>query len=240
MIEIICTEFSKYKRTFISWAILGSAFLTALLGVFMASDSGNTGWNASMAYGIGWLNMLSLMLIAVLTGMVFAGEYMQSTARILFTYPIARWKFYAAKLAVLFCWTILLYAAYFFFAIAAGMAFGAPAPDAQVLSKALILIFTMTLCNFTLVPITALVSILVRGFGSFILAGAAYVAIYFSFIRSGIKILLPMTIPNVIKDSFLASVTLTTADWTTMMIALCIIFALTTAAGVACYAKRDA
>jgi len=237
MIKIIQSEFLKYRRTIVPPAILGSALLTAVLGIFMA-DGGN--WYASMANGLGWLNLLSLILISILVGIVFAGEYSYGTAKILFTYPIVRWKFYVAKLVVLFFWVISLYATFFLFSIFSGMVLGFPFPTLEVFFQALRLLAVLSVCNLVLAPLTALISILFREYIAFILAGILYVAIYFSFIRTNARYFLPMTIPNVIKDSYLASVILTPLDWIHIVVTLLIVFIVTVTFGLIYYVKRDA
>ena len=239
MVKMIGVEFLKYKRTIIPWAILCSALATSLLGIFMASGGGRVGLTGSMIYGLGWLNMLSIFLLSLLTGMVFSGEYSQGTARVMFTYPIARWKLFITKFVVLFCWTLILYVLYLVFSIVAGLALGAPAPTSTEIVQAVRLVLVMPFLNYTLVTITALISIRTRWYGSFTLAAAAYIILYTSLIRSNLRFFLPMTIPNVIKDYFLGSVTIATADWVCMIVSLCVIFAITTYAGLVNYQKRD-
>ena len=239
MAKIIRVEFSKYRRTIISWAIALSVFMTALLGVLMAMDSGNVSLRNSMVYGLGWLNLLSLLLLALLTGMVFSGEYSQGTARVMFTYPIARWKLFLAKLIVLFCWTIFLFVLYLLISLVVGLVFGASLPDVSATAKAMQLILSMPILNFAMVPITALISIRTCWYGSFTLSGAAYVVIYITLIRSNARFFLPMTIPNVIKDYFLGSESLTSTNWICMIVSLCIIIAATTIAGLFNYRNRD-
>jgi ABC-type transport system involved in multi-copper enzyme maturation permease subunit len=196
----------KYKRTFLPWMIVAGALSTSLLGLFMGLGSGDASWKAVMADGFGWLNLLSLMIIPVLTGHIFAGEYMEGTARVLFTYPIPRWKFYVAKFIVISFGTVCLYIIHLLFTLLIGSVITDFVLTSEVIWLSLYLIMIFSLTQLVTAPITALICVFAKWSGASILAGAGFLSLYMTFGRSGLKYFFSMIVSNAIKDSYLIGI----------------------------------
>jgi ABC-type transport system involved in multi-copper enzyme maturation permease subunit len=238
--NVIITEYMKYKRTFLPWMILSGALSTSILGIFMGLGSGDTSWNSLMADGFGWLNVLNLMIIPVLTGYIFAGEYMEGTARVLFTYPIARWKFYVAKCIVISFGILCLYIIHLLFTFLAGSILTDFLLTSEVFWLSLYLIMIFALTHLVTVPITALICVFAKWSGASILAGAGYLALYVAFGRSGLKYFFSMIVSNTIKDSYLIGIdVLTRQELTTIFMTLVITLLVFFPIGMICYIKTD-
>jgi ABC-type transport system involved in multi-copper enzyme maturation permease subunit len=238
--NVVITECMKYKRTFLPWMILAGALSTSVLGIFMGLGSGDTSWNSLLADGFGGLNILSLMIVPVLTGYIFAGEYMEGTARVLFTYPIARWKFYVAKCIVISFGTLCLYIIHLLFTFLIGSILTnfLLTPEVFWLSLYLIMIFAIT--HLVTVPITALICVFAKWSGASILAGAGYLVLYVAFGRSELKYFFSMIVSNTIKDSYLIGIdALTRQELTTIFMTLVITLLVFFPIGMICYINRD-
>jgi ABC-type transport system involved in multi-copper enzyme maturation permease subunit len=238
--NLVITEVMKYKRTFLPWMILAGAFSTSLLGMFMGLGSGDASWKAVMADGFGWLNILSLMIIPILTGHIFGGEYMEGTARVLFTYPIPRWKFYVAKFIVISFGTLCLYISHVLFTFLVGSVLTDFVLTSEVIWLSLYLTMIFSLTQLVTAPITALICVFAKWSGAAIFAGAGFLALYMAFGRSGLKYFFSMIVSNTVKDSYLIGIdVLTRQELTTIYIALAIALLVFIPIGMISYVKRD-
>jgi ABC-type transport system involved in multi-copper enzyme maturation permease subunit len=238
--NLVIIECMKYKRTFLPWMILAGALSTSILGIFMGLGSGDTSWNSLLADCFGWLNVLSLTIIPVLTGYIFAGEYMEGTARVLFTYPIARWKFYVAKYVVIAFGTVCLYMIHLLFTFLMGSLLTDFVLTVEVFWLPLYLIMIFTLTHFATIPITALICVFAKWSGASILAGVGYGALYVAFGRSELKYFLSMIVSNTIKDSYLIGIdVLTRQELTTIFMVMVITFLVFFPIGMISYIRSD-
>jgi ABC-type transport system involved in multi-copper enzyme maturation permease subunit len=230
----------KYKRTFLPWMILAGALSTSILGIFMGLGSRDTSWNSLLADSFGWLNVLSLTIVPVLTGYIFAGEYMEGTARVLFTYPIVRWKFYVAKYIVISLGTVCLYLIQLLFTFLVGSLLTDFVFTWEDLWLPLYLIMIFTLAHFVTIPITALICVFAKWSGASILAGVGYGALYMAFGRSELKYFFSMIVSNTIKDSYLIGIdVLTRQELTTIFMSMVITFLIFLPIGMIYYIKTD-
>ena len=240
LFNLAITECMKYRRTFLPWMILTGALSTSILGIFMGLGSGDTSWNSLLADCFGWLNVLSLTIVPVLTGYIFAGEYMEGTARVLFTYPLARWKFYVAKYIVIAFGTVCLYLIHLLFTFLVGSLLTDFVFTADVLWLPLYLIMIFALAHFVTIPITALICVFAKWSGASILAGVGYGALYVAFGRSELKYFFSMIVSNTIKDSYLIGIdVLTRQELTTIFMTMAITLLVFLPVGMICYVKRD-
>lgn len=106
MFSIIYTEMMKLKNTRIFWLVLIGALpanLVSLLALLPKVSPAGTpaGLNLQeMFYRQGqMLTMLGPALFALMTGYIIAREYQERTINQLFSYPVSRVRFLAAKLA---------------------------------------------------------------------------------------------------------------------------------------------
>ena len=142
------------------------------------------------------MNQLALLLLAVITGYIFTEEYQAKTISILFTYPVSRFKLYMSKLTVLIFITFLIYLVLYLSTLGLGLIFMKNTPATGLLLEFSKFGILMVLMNFSLIPLTSLISLLGKGTGASAAAGICYIIINFTFITSSCNVFIPVCIPG--------------------------------------------
>ena len=177
-LEVLRTEFSKLRRTKITWlSWLAVSMMPLMGGVFVwmvrepdrAERYGLLGQKAQMA-GMtadwaGYFEILlqtvgigGMILVAVIAAFVFGREYAENTVKNLLALPVARHWFALAKLVVVLVWFGLLVASMVIEALVVGTFLGLPGLTVDLALGAIGDIFTAALVAWLLVPVVAWVA----------------------------------------------------------------------------------
>ncbi len=237
---LVSIEIKKCKRTFIPWMILIGGVLTAFIA-FMMTSYGNyeKSWANLAAMGLNFVNLLALLLVAVFSGYVFVTEYHESTISILFTYPVSRLKLYVAKYSVILFWVIILYLIFFVSIMGIGFLSMRQLPQTDFLIKFIKLMPLIIISNFVLVPVTVLMSIVIKGIGTYILAGMGYFVAYMSFISSDSGVYMPPCIPDKLAKNYMVMEYMGKADFRAMIIVSAVTFLSAFLIGAVCYCRNE-
>lgn len=240
ILNLIYVELLKYRRTVIPWMILVGASLasgTSLL--LVASENAQVDWGSFSVSSLNCINLLALLLVAVFTGLVFVGEYHENRDVVLFTYPVSRIKVFVSKLAVVYIMDISLFLLFFIFAMLFGLAYIGSFPVFETGLKLFEMTMVLTAVHFVLVPVTVLISILVKGTGTYIFAGMCYFMLFISLIKSDFSTFIPVCIPDKLVTNYFISTILSSSDLTGIIL-VCVITLLTAfSIGAACYCRQD-
>jgi hypothetical protein len=210
---------------------------TALL--FVSTENSQVSWNALATTSLNCMNLLALLLVAVFTGYVFIGEYHENTASILFTYPVSKLKIYVVKYFVVLLLVIILYMIFFLSTMFFGFTNMGSFPTMGFLLKFIKLTFLMSVVNFVLVPITALISMIIKGIGTYILVGMGHFLVYISFINSDYSLYIPTCLPAKLVSNFFISEYISKADFRGIIVVCSVTFLSTFFVGAVYYAKSD-
>ncbi len=113
MLSVMRTEFAKIKRSPLIWISLAATAAVVIMVVLAehrwAGHGNPSSWELLLrnATGIGAM-LLGVPLYGPVTVFVFARENADGTWKNMLTLPIRRWWIVAAKLTVLFVWTMAL------------------------------------------------------------------------------------------------------------------------------------
>lgn len=239
-LSLVYTELIKYKRTIIPWIIGMGGFLTVSTALLLVSgDNAKVNWQVFMGRGLNLMNILALLLIAVLAGYVFITEYHESTASILFTYPVSRFKLYAVKYIVILFMVVSLYLTFFALTMLFGFIYMGTFPSSHFMLKVIKSIILVIGANFVLVPVTVLFSIIIKGIGTYIFMGMSYVIAYISFINSDYSLFIPSCIPDKLATNYLIFKCISNTDLTKIAIISAVTFLTAFIIGAVCYTKSD-
>lgn len=237
---LVYTELIKYKRTILPWMIGIGGFMTAGTALlFVSNENSQVSWNALATTSLNCMNILALLLVAVFTGYVFIGEYHENTASILFTYPVSKSKIYVVKYFVVLLLVISLYLIFFLSTILFGFIDIGAFPSLGFFLKFIKLTFLMSIMNFVLVPVTALISMIIKGIGTYILVGMSYFLVYISFINSDYSLFIPTCIPAKLVSNYFISEYISKADFRGIVIVCAVTFLSTFFIGAVYYSKSD-
>jgi bacitracin transport system permease protein len=238
--ELIQIEIKKYKRTFIPWMILVGGVLPVFTAFMMMSNGIYVkSWSSFAAMGLNYVNLLALLLVAVFSGYVFVTEYHENIIGILFTYPISRLKLYVAKYIVILLMVCMLYLVFFISSIMMGFLYTGSFPQTDFLLKFVKIVFLMTIANYMLSPVTVIISIVITGIGTYILAGIGYFIVYISFINSDLGIYIPPCIPDKLVGNYMVTEYISKADFITIIIISTVTFFSTFFIGAVCYYRDE-
>lgn len=237
---ILYTEVKKYKRTMIPWLVGIAGFLTAGTA-FLLVSAGNSqvSWTAFAARGLNCINPLALLLVAVFTGHTFAGEYSEGVISILFTYPVSRFRLYAAKHLAILLLIVSLYLAFFLSVMFFGLINIGSFPGADLLLKFFKAMALTSGVSFVLVPVTALISNIVKAAGTYLLAGMGYITAYMIFIGSDYGLYLPPCIPDKLAANYLVKQCLGKTDFQWIAVVCTATFLSAFITGAVYYSKSD-
>jgi hypothetical protein len=183
--------------------------------------------------------MLALLLVAVFAGHSFVSEYRDSRANMTFIYPVPRFMLYAVKLLTICLPVLGMYLAFIVSVATAGCIFADGLPDKYFTGDYLLLVLLVAAANFAIVPVTAVVSAVMKNAGAYILAGVAYFIAYMSFAESDAgRYILPCVPDKLLKD-FTATGQLMAADTGGMLLACAAAFLLAFCLGAACYTRWE-
>lgn len=237
---LVYTELKKLKRTMIPWLIGIGGFLTAGTALLqVSSGSSHVDWGSLAPASLNYINFLALLLVSVFTGYVFTSEYSDGIISILFTYPVSRYRIYAAKHLVIFVLTILLYLVFFLSIMFFGLIYIGRFPAADFLLKLIRLTFLTAAINFVLVPVTALISNLIKGVGTYILVGMGYFVANIVFIDSDYSLFLLPCIPGRLVANYFVSQCMSWEDFRSVVTACTVTFIAAFFAGAVYYSRCD-
>jgi len=240
MAGIIYTELLKLRKSIIPWMILLGGTLPAVIALLtVSSESGAPNRDMLFINSLNYMNLISLLLVAVLTGYIFAGEYYGKTINILFSYPIPRLAFFINKTIVTLCSVVFIYITLNVSTIVVGYIYMESIPTADFLYKLLGFSILAVLINFSLVPLTILVSIVAKGAAASTAAGLAYVLTYFCFSNSGYAVYIPVCAPNAILVEYFISGQIDINDLRNMLVTALITFTLALISSMGYYSRSD-
>jgi ABC-type transport system involved in multi-copper enzyme maturation permease subunit len=184
-INMINIEFLKYKRSIVPWLVVFGAFLPSLTTVlYFSSEKKQVTWDMLFLTAYSSMNQLALLLFAVITGFVFAGEYHDKTCNILFTSAVSRFSFFISKLFVVLIIISTVYVLLDFFTIALGYTYIKSFPAIGLLYKCLKTNMAVISLNFAIIPITIFICTLFKEIISAVVAGMCLVISYIIFVNS--------------------------------------------------------
>ena len=237
---LLYTELFKYKRTILPWMIVIGGFLTAGTAyLFVSTENSEVSWNILAYTSLSCINILGLLLVAVFTGYVFVGEYKENTASTLFTYPVSKSNIYIVKYFTVFLLVISLFLILFLSTILFGVLNIKSLPSVEFLLKFLKLTIIMSIMNFVLVPVTALINMVIKGIGTYIFAGMGYFLVYISFINSNYSFFIPTCIPTKLLSNYFISEYISKSDFIGIVIVSVVTFSLASLIGAIYYSKSD-
>jgi bacitracin transport system permease protein len=237
---LVHTELIKYKRTVLPWMIGIGGFLTAGTALlFVSTENSQVNWNILAVVSLNCINILALLLTSVFTGYVFICEYHQNTAGILFTYPLSKFRIYLIKYFVILILVTSLYLIFFLSVMLFGFLGIGNFPPVDFLLKFLKIILIMSVMNFVLVPVTALISIIIKGIGTYIFVGMGYFLVYISLINSDYSLFIPTCIPAKLVSNYYISEYISKSDFCGIIIISAVTFLSAFFIGAVYYSKSD-
>ena len=196
-------------------------------------------WERVTLIGMNFLNMLSLLLVSVIAGYPFVFEYHSGKTNISHTYPVPRQAQYFVKLFVIMLMVLALHIVFYIFITALGFIFAEDVFSAPYVIKTLKLTLLISATGYMLVPFTAILSIIFKNAGSFILAGVFYFILYMSFANTSYsKYVLPCAADNILKG-YISTGELVSADATGTLVVSAVVFAVLVLAGAVCYSRIE-
>lgn len=239
-LSLIPLELKKYKRTILPWLIAGGGLLSSGTAAIMAmTENKAVNWEAYAVSGLNFTNLLALLLLAVFTGFVFAGENSNHLDNILFTYPISRIRFFLSKFFVLLFFSVLLYLVFFFFTILFGLLMIDGKLEIKFCVKLLEISLILSAVNLILVPVTTLVTILFKGTGTYLFAGMAYFMLYISFINTDIGRYIPTCQPDKLSYGFFSPGGMNHSDIITILLVCLVTFLSSFIISAFIYLRQD-
>lgn len=216
--ELVVTEIIKYRRTIIPWLVgAGGILASGIAFLQKITNASQVHWEPLAQTGLNMINLMALLLAAVFSGHVFTAEYHENMASIVFTYPVSRFKIYLAKHLVILLLVVSLYLAFFLSIVVFGFTSVGELPSASFLLKLLKVVLLLSGANYVLVPVTALISLAVKGVGTYILAGMGYFMVYVGFINSDYSLWIPPCIPDRLAANYFMVEVMTKPDFTTIL-----------------------
>lgn len=238
--DIVITEFMKYKRTAIIWMILIGGFFSAGTGFLLVSSHDiPAGWENYTVVSMNCINMLALLLTAVFTGYVIMGEYQESTVRVLFTYPVSKIRIFISKHLVVLVFVMMLYMVFFISAVLFGTVYTGNLPAVEYMLKLLKFSLIMGCMNFILAPLTSVTSLLIKGSGTYLFVGMGYFLTYMSFINSDYSLIVPSCIPNKLIENYFISEFISNVQLTGIVVVSAVTFIAAFVTGAVYYWKSD-
>ncbi|RMC99196.1 transporter [Clostridium autoethanogenum] len=164
MLNMICSEFFKLKKTCIAPLVLiGGTIMTILMFAARHITEVNMSFE-KYAYNIEQTNfiMLFIVLFSIISAYVFSREFTDKTANVLYAYPASKSKIFMSKLVVIY---ILIFLTYVIEIISIPLSYyflNGNLPEINVIIKDLKANILSMLFQFLLVPIPVLIANLSR------------------------------------------------------------------------------
>jgi ABC-2 type transport system permease protein len=182
--QVLATEFLKLRRSKITWlSWLAFSVMPLAGGLFMwiakepgrAAELGLMGQKARLAgVAADWPSYFILLnqeacvggmvLLSIITAYVFGREFADNTAKNMFTQPVGRHWFAAAKLIVVFAWFGVLTVSLIAEGLLVGMLLGLPGFSMRLATSSVGDVLFSGLVGFLLVPMVAWIATLGRGY----------------------------------------------------------------------------
>ena len=240
LLSLIYTELIKYKRTAVIWMILIGGFLTAGTAYLMvSSNNSEANWQIYSAAAFNCVNTLALLLSAVFTGYVVMGEYHGSTISTIFSYPVSKLKLLLIKFFIILLMVIALYMVFLISTLLFGILNIGEIPSTEFLIKLIKLSLLMAVVNYVLAPVTAIISLLIKGTATYLFVGMGYFITYVSFINSEYSYLIPTNIPNKLIEHYFVSNFLSKTDFAYLSAVSAVFFFLAVISASVYYLKSD-
>jgi hypothetical protein len=237
---VIHIELLKHKRTIMPWFIIFGGLLPAVTSfLIITSERYKAGWEVLAQTFFNNMNLTALLLTTVFSGTVFIGEYRENVVSTLFVYPIPRLKFFIGKLVVLLLMLAALYAVHFVSMLALGFMYVKSFPSAEMLMRISTVSLLAVVVNFTLIPLTVLISSTIKLVAASVITGMGYAIVYMLFINSKISSLVPPCIPVEAAAAYLSGSVISSKEITGMIISLLITFTIPLFISVLQYCKSD-
>jgi bacitracin transport system permease protein len=205
MASILYSEILKLKRTLIIWLIPIGALIPSFMSFSIYTQQKEmywigTGWGPMLHTALVFMNYAGPCMFSIITGFIFAGEYMNSTVSFLFNMPIRRFRLFIGKLTAIF----LVITATFLLSAILIMIFGFFLPHGNFSTvpfwSYLKTMFLVIVANFLLVPIAVLVAIVVKNRTIPSLLGIAYALFLLPSVCSRQNYLYPWCIPTMVAS----------------------------------------
>jgi len=182
-LQVLSTEFTKLKRTKITWALglvyciapfMVSLMMMVLKEPELARRMGLIAQKAQIAAGSAdWPTYLTLTALLFMVGMIVLGiaeafmfgrEYAEGTAKNMLTLPVGRGTIVAAKLLVASAWFLIMCIAVYGESIALGFLVGLPGFVPGLIAKNALLVVRLVLEVLMLGSVTAWIAVAGRGY----------------------------------------------------------------------------
>ena len=213
-VRLIMAELSKYKRTFIPWVIvLGGLLAAGTAFLQVSTDYSEVTWKLLAQSGFFCMNLLALLLTSIFAGVIFIGEYHEGMSGILFTYPVSRLKLYITKFVAAFLMVISLYIMFFISTMVIGFISIGSFPAREFMEGLIRLTALVIVANFVLLPLTALISLVVKAIGTYILVGMGYFLVYASFNSSDFSTFIPPCLSSKLTFDYLTAQCINKSDY---------------------------
>lgn len=197
LLDLVCSELIKYKRSIVPWMMLGGGIVPPIVAILMLLGDKDRGkWSTIALYSFNNMNLLALLLLPVLTGLIFAGEYQENTISVMFTYPIRRLYFYVEKLITVMLSALSVYTIFFVSTVICGAIYTTNLPKPEFLVEFIKLGFIDSCINFALVPLTAMICLMAKSVLASVITGMSYIVIYTVFMASKLAHNIPVCIPE--------------------------------------------
>jgi hypothetical protein len=242
LVHVMAAELLKYRRSLAPWLMAAGGVFPAFVALlFLLTGGGGVSGERLAFQGLGFLDMLALLLAAVIAGQAFVSEYRGGGVNGLRSYPVPRLLLYGAKLVVLALPVLGMHLVFLAATAAAVLAFAGGASPAPGFGADMLRIGLLSAaCCFSLVPLTGIVSMMVKNAGASVLAGVAYFVVYMSAAGSRWARCLPPCAADVALKAY-ASTGRVLADDARVALAVCAgFFVLTAGIGAAWFSRRDA
>jgi bacitracin transport system permease protein len=239
--SVMATEVLKYRRTLVPWLAAAGGFFPLLVALlYLLTGSAPITWESLALTGLGFMNMLALLLVAVCAGHAFVSEYRDSRVPMLFAYPVPRIMLYTVKLIVILLPVLGMYAVFGAFTVVSGAIFAGGRPLAPGFATDMLglLLFSVA-ANYALVPMTVVVSVAVKNAGGYILAGICYFIVFMSFAGSELGRYAPPCVPDRLVKDYLATGKLVSAETAGLLGACAAAFLLMSCVGALVYARGE-
>jgi bacitracin transport system permease protein len=238
---VMATEVMKYRRTIVPWLAVVGGFFPALVALlFLLTGSSPVTWEALAGTGLGFMNMLALLMVAVFAGHAFVSEYRDSRVSMLFAYPVPRIMLYTVKIVAVIFPVLGMFLVFYASTAVAGLVFAGGQPNAPGFAADMLgLLLLAAAASFSLVPMTVVVSVAVKNAGGYILAGVVYFIAYMSLADSEYGTYAPPCVPDRLLKDYLAAGKLVSTDTGGMLAVCAAAFLLMFCVGALCYARWE-
>jgi hypothetical protein len=238
--NVLAAELLKYKRSLALWLVAVGGFFPVMVALlFVETGDMPVVFETIAAYGLQYFDMLALLLTAVITGQAFVMEFSGDKTNRTHAYPVPRLCQYLVKLLVILLLTLAMHLAFLLFLFALGGVFAQDALTFAFAARWIKLALLTWAGHAALVPLTALIAMLCRNAGAYVLVGIGYFAVFMSFAGSDFARFAPPCVPYEILKLYLRSGRLISSDTAGMLYCSAAVFAALLCAGAVCYLRNE-